>query len=61
MDKALNRDPLDEVNKWLAGGGMVLWYPEGTRAGEPEKIGTLKAGISFVLQRNPLCVSARRN
>lgn len=44
------------MNRWLADGGIVLWFPEGTRSGTPEKMGALKAGISFVLIKNPQCV-----
>jgi 1-acyl-sn-glycerol-3-phosphate acyltransferase len=47
-----DEDPLEPLSDVLLNGGIVIFYPEGTR-GEPEKLAKLKSGIAYLASKHP--------
>jgi 1-acyl-sn-glycerol-3-phosphate acyltransferase len=45
-------DPFAEISAFLDAGGLVVFYPEGTR-GEPERLSEFKTGIAHLSRRHP--------
>lgn len=45
-------DPFADVHDVLHCGGIVIIYPEGER-GQPEQQGTIKKGITYLMQQHP--------
>jgi 1-acyl-sn-glycerol-3-phosphate acyltransferase len=48
-------DPLEGCHAVLDAGGIVIFFPEGSR-GEPEKRGAFRSGIYFLARRHPTAV-----
>jgi 1-acyl-sn-glycerol-3-phosphate acyltransferase len=45
-------DPLEGCHRFLEQGGIVIFFPEGSR-GEPEKLSAFRSGIYFLARRHP--------
>jgi len=52
MDRKIGKDPLEGVYSWLESGGIVIFYPEGSR-GEPEQLTPFKKGIAYLAEKYP--------
>jgi 1-acyl-sn-glycerol-3-phosphate acyltransferase len=48
-------DPLEGCHPVLDAGGIVIFFPEGSR-GEPERRGAFRSGIYFLARRHPTAV-----
>lgn len=50
--KAGSADPLAAASATLAGGAVLILFPEGSR-GEPEHLGEFKSGVAHLVKRHP--------